>query len=56
MKRARILTTAGVFALGLFLGWYGGIDYTQRSFGASWAVFCSIAAAGWAWSYPGWRK
>lgn len=56
MNRARILTTVGVFALGLFLCWYGGVDFTRRSFWAAWSVAISIYVSGMIWSLPGWRK
>lgn len=56
MNRARILTTVGVFALGLFLCWYGGVDYTQRSSSAALSVCCSIGVAFLSWTCPGWRK
>lgn len=45
MNRARILTTLGAFALCLFLGWYAGIDYMQRSIAAAAGVLESILVA-----------
>lgn len=52
----RLITSVAVFLVGLFLGWYGGVDYLQRGFGAAWAVVCSIFFAWWTWMWPGWTK
>lgn len=56
MSRARILATAAAFAFGLFIGWYGGIDYMTRSFPAALSIVGTSAFAFWIWIWPGWSK
>lgn len=52
----RLITSVAVFLVGLFLGWYGGVDYLQRGIGAAWAVVCSIVAGWLVWGAPEWTE
>lgn len=50
----RMIWTTAAFSLGMFIAWYGGVDFTVRSFESAYALGCSIALAVWVLSIPIW--
>lgn len=51
-KRARALATVFMVLLTLFLGWYGGLDYSERGFIQAFAVFMAGMIGIIMWTFP----